>query len=339
MHNIYGMASQSGETGPIDNDVSLPEAMVMAGFFAVSIWNCIQTFIFIFVTFKSYSGLYFWSMTVANAAIPFRQIFALIRLYGLAPTLAITPLVSFGFWVMVTGQSMVLYSRLCLVVGEPVKLRWVLGLITFTFLFVEVPVSSLLIASNVPGQEHLARAFTVFENCQTGLISAQEALISWIYVREARRAFKPIQVIKGERVKKTLKGLVWLFVLTAFLDLSLMGLAYSGQQFAIMTSYKGVVYSIKLQVEGVVLNSLTKLMRRRSCTCGSTAAENFTSSPMTVMGVGMGEQCTTPYHSQIKKNSADAKSSGEDLGTVVTTENPERHSAELRRIFGTERYP
>ncbi|TLS29516.1 hypothetical protein PpBr36_00646 [Pyricularia pennisetigena] len=333
------MSSDSGETGPIDNVVTLPEAMVMAGFFAVSIWNCVQTFIFIFVTFRNYSGLYFWSMTVANAAIPFRQIFALVRLFGMAPTLAITPLVSIGFWAMVTGQSMVLYSRLCLVVGEPVKLRWVLGLITFTFLFLEVPVSSLLIASNVPGQEHLAKTFTIFENCQTGLISAQEALISWIYVREARRAFKPIQVIKGDRVKKTLKGLVWLFVLTALLDLSLMGLAYSGRQFAIMTSYKGVVYSVKLQVEGVVLNSLTKLMRRRSCTCGSTAAENYTSSPITVVGVGLAEPGTATCHSPVKRNSAEGKASGDDLGTSMTKEYPERHSAELRRIFGTQRYP
>ncbi|KAI6360881.1 hypothetical protein MCOR25_006616 [Pyricularia grisea] len=332
------MSSESGETGPIENGLSLAEAMVIAGFFAVSIWNCVQTFVFIFVTFKIYSGLYFWSMTISNTAIVFRQTFALVRFFGLAPTLAVTPLVSVGFWVMVTGQSVVLYSRLCLVVGEPIKLRWVLGLITFTFLFVEVPVSSLLIASNVPGQEHLVRAFNVFENCQTGLISAQEALISWLYVREAKRAFKPIQVIKGQRVKKTMKGLVWLFVLTALLDLSLMGLAYSGQQFAIMTSYKGVVYSIKLQVEGIVLNSLTKLMRRRSCTCGSTAAENYTSSPITVMGVGVGDQFTTPCHSPINKNIGEGKSSGEDLGTA-TSENVERHSAELRRIFGTEQYP
>ncbi|KAL8393751.1 hypothetical protein RB595_003482 [Gaeumannomyces hyphopodioides] len=267
-----------GEDGPITNKVSLAEAMVMAGFLSVSLWNTLQTTIFIFQFFKRFSGLYFWSISAANFGIPLRQVTALLRFFGLAPNLAMLPISSVGFWMMVTGQSVVLYSRLSLIVGAPETIRWVALVVAATFLLVEVPTSAVLLASNMPHGAALVPVFTAMENVQTGLLTLQETTISALYVVAARRALRPMEAIKGRRVRSTLRQLAGLFALTVVLDLSLMGLQYSGRQFAVMTTYKGVVYSIKLQVEAVVLNNLTCLVRQRPCTCHSTPADNFSSS-------------------------------------------------------------
>ncbi|EJT73769.1 hypothetical protein GGTG_07625 [Gaeumannomyces tritici R3-111a-1] len=96
-HPRFAADTMVGEDGPIANKVSLAEAMVMAGFLSVPLWNTLQTAIFIFQFFKRFPGLYFWSISAANFGIPLRQVTALLRFLGLAPK-AMLPLSSVGFW-------------------------------------------------------------------------------------------------------------------------------------------------------------------------------------------------------------------------------------------------
>lgn len=55
---------------------------------------------------------------------------------------AIVAVISFGRICMVTGQSMVLWSRLHIVFYNPQKLKWILYMIICTAVLIHVPLST-----------------------------------------------------------------------------------------------------------------------------------------------------------------------------------------------------
>ncbi|KXJ84732.1 hypothetical protein Micbo1qcDRAFT_169997, partial [Microdochium bolleyi] len=160
-----------------------------------------------------------------------------------------------GWWAMVTGQSVVLYSRLGLVVSDRWKTRLVAVMIVFNFVVLHIPVSILFLASNSGNPEPFFGAFDVYEKIQLAGFFLQESVISGLYVWEAATGFKPILAVKATTGRRMLRHLVILFVLTVLLDASLLATQYSGN-FQIQTTYKPVVYSIKLKIEFVILNEL-----------------------------------------------------------------------------------
>lgn len=187
-----------------------------------------------------------------------------------------------GFWMMVTGQSLVLYSRLNLIVGEPIKIRWAGFMIAVTFFLLMVPTTTFLIASTAmtsltaEQQPSLFRAFSILENVQTAALTLQETILASLYIREARRSLQPMRLIKGRAVCLLLRQLTAMCVLTVCLDATLMGLQYSGRFFDLQTMWKGVAYGVKLQVEALVLSHLTRLVRSQPCTC---CVENYSTHP------------------------------------------------------------
>lgn len=85
---------------------------------ALSLYNALELELLIFTTFRSYHGLYFWSLILASfGIIPYVLGFMIeyFRLTTLAVGIAFD---TFGWSLMVTGQSVVLYSRLWLVYGR-----------------------------------------------------------------------------------------------------------------------------------------------------------------------------------------------------------------------------
>ena len=85
---------------------------------ALSLYNAIELILLIFTTFNAYRGLYFWSLLVASCGvIPYTVglLFEYFQLTSLAVGLAID---NVGWWTMITGQSVVLYSRLGIVLGR-----------------------------------------------------------------------------------------------------------------------------------------------------------------------------------------------------------------------------
>ncbi|KAI1338077.1 hypothetical protein F5Y15DRAFT_387457 [Xylariaceae sp. FL0016] len=269
----------TGETGPIVNVVTLPIAMVIAGLFAIAIYNSIEIYVLIFHQFRRRNGLYFWSMVVSNTGIPLHAISALLRYFDLAPSVPMCVLIDIGWWLMVTGQSVVLYSRLNLVVGDPRKLRWVAGMICSVFLFLQVPTSVLFILVNAkPTQTPtIVQAFNAFEKTQIVIFTVQETIISGLYVYEARTALQPMEITKGPRVKTLLRELMGLLILVVVLDVSLIVCQYT-DHFQIQTTYKPVVYGIKLKVESLVLNNLVRLVQSGTCCCTGWTGYRFRAS-------------------------------------------------------------
>ncbi|KAI0974899.1 hypothetical protein F4678DRAFT_421196 [Xylaria arbuscula] len=81
--------------------------------------------------------------------------------------------IDIGWWMMVSGQSLMLYSRLHLVVYDPRKLRWLLAMIFAVFLFIQIPVGTLFILDNY-NKHKVSVAFDAMEKMQLVVITVQE---------------------------------------------------------------------------------------------------------------------------------------------------------------------
>lgn len=181
-------------------------------------------------------------------------------------------LLSIGWWCMVTGQSVVLYSRLNLVIGNPCKLRWVLAMIIAVFTCVQVPTTVFFLASNSGIETVMARfvgVYAAFEKTQLTVITVQECFISGLYVYEAMYGFKSLLAFKRIQVLKTIRELIGVFILAILLDITLLVLEFNNN-YLIQATWKPVVYSVKLKVETMVLNNLVDLVQSRTCICQGT---------------------------------------------------------------------
>ncbi|KAJ4350507.1 uncharacterized protein N0V89_009128 [Didymosphaeria variabile] len=254
----------AGESGP--SYVSLPKAMTIAAFYGISVYNSIEILFTIFHRFKTRKGLYFWSMLTACIGIPVHATAVLLRNFGLAPNVPMCVFIVLGWWAMVTGQAVVLYSRLHLVSDQ--KIRWVLMMIVFNFIALHLPVSGLYLAINIRPTDSLTNIFTIYEKIQLTGFSVQEWIIAGLYIWGAYRALNPILKFKGPRERKVIRHLILVNLIVIAMDASLLATEFTNN-FEIQTTYKTVVYSIKLKLEFYVLNQLLFIIQNPSCTCSN----------------------------------------------------------------------
>ncbi|KAI1385246.1 uncharacterized protein F4822DRAFT_432095 [Hypoxylon trugodes] len=247
----------------VSQGVELPIAVVIGGFFAIACYNCIEIYILTFGTFRRKNTLYVWSMMAANTGIILHEISATLRLFKLTPNLPMVVTASLGWWMMTTGQSVVLYSRLYLVMNDTRKIRWVLIMITTTFLTLQLPTTVTFIGVNATPNNYPDRftgPFDIFKIIQLAAFTVQETFLSGLYVYAFRKTSEPMRAIRGNKIRNMLRQMIALFLLVFALDTILMVTEYTGH-FQIQTTLKPAVYSIKLKVELFVLNNLVNLVR------------------------------------------------------------------------------
>jgi hypothetical protein len=84
---------------------------------ALSLYNALELELLVFTTFHPYRGLYFWALALASfGIIPYVLGFS-IEYFGFSYLALGIAIDTTGWSLMVTGQSVVLYSRLWLVFG------------------------------------------------------------------------------------------------------------------------------------------------------------------------------------------------------------------------------
>jgi hypothetical protein len=247
----------AGESGPVE--VSRPIAMVIAGLFALACWNVLQILVSIINTFKRRRGLYFWSMVIATLGILVHALSTFLRYFALAPNFPMCVLICISWYSMVTGQSVVLYSRLHLVTNYDSYSRWVLGMIIFNFCVLHVPTTILFLGINLDVKSFI-RPFNIYERVQLAGFAAQETIISGLYIWETMTSLRPVLAMKGRRGQKVVINLLVVNTLAVLLDAALLATEYTNH-FDVQTTLKPVVYSIKLMLEFTVLNSLLLVIR------------------------------------------------------------------------------
>lgn len=261
-----------GVSGKIDG-ITLPIAMIIAGFFSIAIYNVLEINVLIFATFQRRVGLYFWSLLIASWGIPIHAVGFLLKFFQICPVKYVNvTLICVGWYAMVTGQSMVLYSRLHLIVRDGRRIRWILAMIITDFFLFHVPSTVLLFGVNSPHGDPYLQPFAICEKIQITAFSLQEFIISVLYIWEARKMLQSIASIKREEARSVMIHLILVNLLMIVMDITLLGTEY-GNQYSIETTYKSTLYSVKLKLEFSILNrlrTLVKSQQHRSRLSGDT---------------------------------------------------------------------
>ena len=153
---------------------------------------------------------------------------------------------------MVTGQSVVLYSRIHLVVQNPKVFRMVLAMIIVDAIIFHFPTTVMTSGANSNYENIFVRPYRIMEKIQMTAFSLQETIISGIYAHAALRLYGP--KYKAGNPKPVVELLIVNIMIIA-MDICLLGVEYAGL-YTIEVVMKSLIYSIKLKLEFAVLTEL-----------------------------------------------------------------------------------
>ncbi|KAL2826067.1 hypothetical protein BDW59DRAFT_66945 [Aspergillus cavernicola] len=257
-------APGNGITGGYSGE-DLGIRIVIATLAGITWYNAIELIALVFVTFSQYRGLYFWSLLVSSSVglIPYSLGF-LLKFFNLTTEtwLSVT-FITVGWYCMVTGQSVVLYSRLHLVLPNPRILRRVLAMIIINVIILHFPTTVLTYGSNLASnnqQTGYINGYNVMEKIQMTGFCIQEFVLSALYIWETTRMLR-LDPDKGKR--KIMYQLVAINLIIIAMDIGLLVVEYM-DYYIMETMIKGVVYSVKLKLEFAVLGKLVFLVHVRS---------------------------------------------------------------------------
>lgn len=101
-------------------------------------------------------------------------------------------------------------------------------------------------------------AYSIYDRVEMTVFSAQEFIISSLYVFETHKLLKSKIVFRKKRTRQVMRDLIYINILIVILDLTLLALEYANL-FMIQGMCKTTVYAIKLRMEFTILNQLKKI--------------------------------------------------------------------------------
>ncbi|CAG8410609.1 unnamed protein product [Penicillium salamii] len=231
---------------------------IFAAFSAVAWYNAIELIVLCFVSFKRWNGTYFWSLLVASSSIVPHCLGYILLFFptGVTPWVCVT-LILLSWVGMVTGQSMVLWSRLHLVLQNTKILygvRWMIGIDAVLF---HIPTAVVLYGTVAQPTGKWARGYDIMERIQLVGFCIQELIISSIYVWET---IKLLRLRPEGRPQGVLNQLLVINIVILLLDIAIVVIEYVGY-YAVQVMVKPVVYSIKLKLEYAILGKLVTVAR------------------------------------------------------------------------------
>ncbi|OAP61782.1 hypothetical protein AYL99_03985 [Fonsecaea erecta] len=260
---------------------------------ALSLYNALELILLIFTTFAVYRGLYFWSLLVATTGlIPY--VVGLILLYfQLTASVAGLVINNYGWWTAITGQSVVLYSRLGIVLGKGNDriLKYVKWMIIVDAICFHTTTTVVVFGSyyaSPPARAPFSRAYTYVEKIQMTGFCIQEFIISGLYLWKTMDIVKAQQApgaasssinTSEQKKKRRVHRVMWqLFIINIviiFLDIALLVIEYRNLHIP-EVAFKGFCYSVKLKLEFAVLSKLVEVAGvKNPRTLGSLTSNTF----------------------------------------------------------------
>ncbi|KAF4977993.1 hypothetical protein FZEAL_5558 [Fusarium zealandicum] len=250
----------TGSFGSGTHGLSQMAKTIVIVFLAIALYNVIELTFIIYGTFKRHSGLYFWSFLFATWGIPLYCGGFLIKYYA-PPSLGYFAgtLISIGWVAMVTGQSLVLWSRLHLVLRNLFRLRMTLYMILIDAFICHGAIIPMIYGSFSGSPEIWVTPYSVMEKIQVTVFFIQEIVISSFYIYETIKLMRLERTMGNKRGSRRLMNhLIYVNILIILLDITILGLEYANQ-YEYQTSYKAFVYSTKLKLEFTILNRLVEM--------------------------------------------------------------------------------
>ena len=262
---LFGQDQLDGFSGKLQYSHDLLK-MIHAFFIAVTWWNAIELMVLVLSTFKRRKGLYFWSLVLSNClgVVPHSLGF-LLQFFTDANAVLSTAVVCVGWLFMVTGQSVVLYSRLHLVLRDEAVLRRVRRMIVINIFLLHLPDMVISWGGTLHESPNFLTAFNVMEKIQLMGFTVQEFIISVLYIWEAT---KLLRLRSDRQDRKIMYYLVGINAVMLVMDLILVSLQFANY-FAIQATLQGLFYSIKLKLEFAVLGKLVDVIHNGSSRHGS----------------------------------------------------------------------
>ncbi|EEH44220.1 uncharacterized protein PADG_00509 [Paracoccidioides brasiliensis Pb18] len=254
------MGTGDGVTGAYSGHLGTQIAIGV--FLAIGWYNAIELCALVFIAFNTYRGLYFWSLllTALVGVVPYCIGF-LLKFFELMESIWLAVvLLSCGWWVMITGQSFVLYSRLHLVLRDEKVLRRVLCMIIVNVFILHVPTTILTFGSNSNSKDLFVPAYNIMEKIQMTGFCIQEFIISTLYIWETVDMLKLSPDNGNRKIMYQLLGINLIFIL---MDIGLLAVAYANL-YVYETTLKAMIYSVKLKLEFAVLGKLVHLVNSHS---------------------------------------------------------------------------
>lgn len=241
---------------------------------ALSFYNSIELTLLIFTTFTSYRGLYFWSLLISTSGLIPYCIGLILHYFRLGNNLAGLIINNYGWCAFVTGQSVVLYSRLGIVLGRGNDriLKFVKWMIIIDAILFHVTTTVLEFVGNfaepASARPNYQRGYVYIEKIQMTGFCIQEFIISGLYV------WKTLDILKTQdsvprsgstssdqsprkHVHRVMLQLAIINVVIIALDVLLLVVEFYDLHIAEI-SIKPFVYSVKLKLEFAVLSKLVE---------------------------------------------------------------------------------
>jgi hypothetical protein len=261
-----------GDNGIAKGDVATGAlSYVIIVFNSIAIYNVIELTFIIWTTFKRHGGLYWWSFNVATYGIAIYSTgFILMNELPYWQSWLYATCVAVGWPMMVTGQSMVLYSRLHLILLDRKILRAVLWMIIFNAIIGHVPTIVFIYGANVNNPGPWITPYSIYEKVQVTIFFLQECIISALYISETIKTMKLQREIRPSRSsQRLLKHLIFINILIIGFDITILGLEYASK-YDVQTSFKAMAYAAKLKLEFSILNKLVEVTTAQKDLSGSS---------------------------------------------------------------------
>jgi hypothetical protein len=244
-------------------------SQVLAAFAAIAWYNAIELIVLCFVSFKRRRGCYFWSLLISSISIIPNCLGYVLLFFptGVTPYVCIT-LIILGWYAMVTGQSIVLWSRLHLVLQNSKVLWGVLWMIIIDAVLFHIPTTVLLYGAVAAPDSNWLHGYDVMERIQLIGFCIQEFIISGIYVWETT---KLLRLRPQGRPQGILYQLLIINIVILALDIAVVVIEFVGW-YSVQVMFKPVAYSIKLKLEYAILGKLVAIAR------GAYNEDDFSSS-------------------------------------------------------------
>ncbi|KAH7134082.1 hypothetical protein EDB81DRAFT_90621 [Dactylonectria macrodidyma] len=229
-------------------------------FLTLAMYNVIELTFIIWGTFKRHSGLYFWSFLGASWGIPFYCAGFLVKYFAPASLGYLAATLIAGGWIaMVTGQSLVLWSRLHLVLRNRFRLKIILWMIIIDAVACHGAIIPMIYGSFSDNPKPWVKPYSIMEKIQVTIFFIQEIIISSFYIIETVKLMKLEKTMgNGKASRRLMNHLIVVNFVIILLDITILGLEYA-DQYQYQTSYKAFVYSTKLKLEFTILNRLVEM--------------------------------------------------------------------------------
>ncbi|KAF1846503.1 uncharacterized protein K460DRAFT_377686 [Cucurbitaria berberidis CBS 394.84] len=237
---------------------TLPTAMSAAAFLGIAWYLCAELNVRLSIRASRRRSLYFWACLVCSWGIIIHSITITLNDFKVWETYGSIVIIHLTWCSYVVAQSVVLYSRLNLVLKSERIGYYVLYMIVVnSFIFGLGTVIFGLVARHPGMITKLSRANIIWDRVQLAAFFVQETLIGLLYIRETATHLKNMTLLGTNRktTRRHLRHLISVNIFIIILDCSLMGLCYSGF-FFLQGFYKVAVYAIKLRTEFTILNQL-----------------------------------------------------------------------------------